>query len=145
MQAPNYVVTEHDLITREARTITRTGSPMTREDAHAVLARLEAASADDTRRYTVDHAAITRAMVDYLPVAVRAAAARPGDLLLWLESILAHEAIIATANRTLPEVEAAEVQSLVGHLARLATRDAGAEVVAASQRVKAALLERAGQ
>jgi hypothetical protein len=134
----NYVVQEH--ITRQTRIITRDGEPMTREDAQALRAHLDATNTDAARSYTVGYATITRAMVDYLPVAVRAAHHCPGSSRLWVESFLAQQAIIMTANRLMPEADAAEAQALTGRIAHWATRPASADTVAASQRAKSALL-----
>lgn len=63
---------------------------------------------------------VTRQMLDYLPVAVRAEAARPESVTLWAEAIRAQRAIIAAADLDLVERDAAKVQELVNVIARLA-------------------------
>lgn len=132
----NHVVLEHDYATSGTRAI----GPMSREGAEAVVEQLAIANTDATRSYTIGYATITRAMVDYLPVAVRAAGHRPESAHLWVESFLAQQAVMATANRIMPEDAAAEVQVLAGRIADLATQPATARVAAASQNAKAAIM-----
>jgi hypothetical protein len=60
------------------------------------------------------------AALDYLPVAVRACTRNPGSDILWAEAVRAQRAVIEYADAALTEHVAAEVQALVGTIARIA-------------------------
>lgn len=84
---------------------------------------------------------ITRAALDYLPVAVRAAERNPDSNILWFEAVRAQRAVInagdALAVRgALREAGAAQIQAYVGRIADYATQRPTAHVVAASERLK---------
>lgn len=63
---------------------------------------------------------VTRDMLDYLPVTIRAAERRPDSVILWAEAVRAQRAIIAAADLDLTERLAAKVQELVNTICRLA-------------------------
>lgn len=60
---------------------------------------------------------ITRTDLDYLSTAVRAAQRHPDNATLWAEAVRAQRGVIATADATMPDALAAEVQAQVGYLA----------------------------
>lgn len=116
-----YTIEEHNAATGEVCTFTRNGQLMTREDATATADRLALMNVDENRTYrVVDTRAVTRAALDYLPVALRAAERNPDNDALWAESVRAQRAIIAAADATCSEATAADIQGLVGRLADLA-------------------------
>lgn len=60
------------------------------------------------------------AALDYLPVAIRACTRNPASETLWAEAVRAQRAVIEYADGALTEALAAEVQAMVGTIARIA-------------------------
>jgi hypothetical protein len=89
---------------------------------------------------------ITRADLDYLPVAIRAADRKPTSLVLWVEAIRAQRAIIDAADElanrgVIREAGAAQIQAYVGRIADYAVMPATAYVVEQSALLKSRVME----